>query len=114
MVEKLKIGLRIIVSLPVLVLLLLVAVATGLPALIGYFISMGVHVLSKNTIDKLSPAVQKNPFLEVLCLLILTPIVAISYIFYVPAVIAVSPLVVYLCISEYLAGRKNKIQWQIT
>jgi len=105
MVEKLKIGLRIIVSLPVIILVLIIAIAAGLPALIGYLILMGVHVLSRNTIGKLPTAVQENPFFELLYMSILLPIVAISYIFYVPAVIACIPLMIYLYISEYLAGR---------
>jgi|GEM_PF-5665113 len=105
MVEKLKIGLRIIVLLPVLILLVLIVIAVGVPALIGYLILMGVHVLSKNTIEKLSPAVQTNPFFEVLCLLILAPIAVAAHIFFVPLAIASIPLFAYLGISEYLAER---------
>jgi len=105
MVEKLKVGLRIMVLLPVLVLLLLVVIAVGIPFLIGFSISMGVHLLFKNTIGKLSPTVQANHFVEVLCLLILSPILATACVFYIPAVIASLPVIAYFCITEYLAGR---------
>ena len=115
MVENIKVGLRIIISLPVLILLLLIVIAVGVPALIGYLISMGVHVLSKNAIKKLPPSVQGNPFFEVLWLLIFTPILAIGCSFYLPAVIASLPLIAFLEITEYLAGRRlNKIGYQIT
>ncbi|MCX6743047.1 MAG: hypothetical protein NT116_02305 [Candidatus Parcubacteria bacterium] len=105
MVEKLKIGLRIIVSLPVIVLLVIIVIAVGLPFLIGYLISMGVYVLSKNTIGKLSPKVQANPFFELLSLSIFVPLYAIGLLFYVPLAIASIPLIIYFHISEYLAGR---------
>ncbi|OGY42178.1 MAG: hypothetical protein A2Y82_00430 [Candidatus Buchananbacteria bacterium RBG_13_36_9] len=105
MIEKLKVGLRISALLPVLVLLLLIVMAVGIPALIGHLILMGVYVLSKNTIHKFPPAVQTNIFFELFCLLIFMPTLAIGHLFYVPLVIACIPLIIYFYIAEYLAGR---------
>ncbi len=105
MLEKLKIGLRIIIALPVLVLIAAIVIAVGLPALVGYLISMGAIILSKNTFEKLSPALKENYFIQVLHLLIMSAIISVAYLFYIPLAIAAIPLMIYLEISEYLAGR---------